>query len=263
MDANPAASVKKPRAAKREPYMLDAGEIGRLRAALDVPFERLLVELALTTGLRSGEIRGLTWDSVDLAGQRIFVDQQATRTGESGGTKTAAAIRVVPLASYLVPELKRWKLACPGTARGLVFPGKSNKEGERQPIEADVLLRHILRRALRRAGLPELRVHDLRHIAASLMLEAGVSLKRVQQVIGHASETTTLKIYAHVMRQKRDDATDRIAVLAGLAPSGNNRETIDDLEREESDASDGSDGGPCRTRTYNQRIKSPLLYQLS
>jgi integrase len=82
------------------------------------------------------------------------------------------------------------------TARGLVFPGKPNAQGERAPIEADVLLPHILRRALRKAGLPELRFHDLRHIGASLMLEAGVSLKRVQQVIGHASETTTLKIYA-------------------------------------------------------------------
>jgi hypothetical protein len=83
-----------------------------------------------------------------------------------------------------------------------------------------------------------------------------VSLKRVQQLIGHASETTTLKIYAHVMRRQRDDATDRIAVLAGLAPSGNNRETTDDLVREEGDLSNGSNGGPCRTRTYNQRIKS-------
>ena len=78
-------------------------------------------------------------------------------------------------------------------------------------------------------------------------------------IIGHASEITTLKIYAHVMRQKRDDATDRIAVLAGLAPSANNRETIDDLEREECDVSDGIDSGPCRTRTYNQRIKRGRL----
>lgn len=106
-----------------------------------------------------------------------------------------------------------------------------NAAGERGPINADVLLRHILRRALRKAGLAELRFHDLRHIAASLMLEAGASLKRVQQVIGHASETTTLKIYAHVMRRQRDDATDRIAELAGLAPSGNNRETTGDLVR--------------------------------
>ena len=54
-------------------------EIARLRAALDVPSERLLVELAITTGLRSGEIRGLIWDSIDLEGRRLFVEHQATR----------------------------------------------------------------------------------------------------------------------------------------------------------------------------------------
>ena len=56
---NPAADLKKPRAAKKPVYTLDLDEIARLRAVLDVPSERLLIELAITTGLRSGEIRGL------------------------------------------------------------------------------------------------------------------------------------------------------------------------------------------------------------
>ena len=104
-----------------------------------------------------------------------------------------------------------------------MFPGQSDSQCNRGPIDADVLLRHVLRRALRRAGLPPLRFHDLRHMAGTLMHEAGVPLKRAQEILGHASERTTLAIYTHSMRRTRDDAADRIAELAGLSDLGNKR----------------------------------------
>src|ERR1019366_9374002 len=151
------------------------------------------------TGMRSGEVRGLTWDSIDLEGKRLFIERQANRRGEEAATKTEASVRPIPLPAYLVPELKRWKLACPLTSRGLVFPGEPNAQGERKPIDADILLRNILCRALRKAGLPPLRFHDLRHMAGTLMHEAGVPLKRAQEILGHASERTTLAIYTHSM----------------------------------------------------------------
>jgi integrase len=263
VDGSPFADVRKPRAAKREPYILDAGEIAKLRAALDVPFERLLIELTLTTGMRSGEVRGLTWDSIDLEGKRLFIERQANRRGEEAATKTESSVRPIPIPAYLVPELKRWKLACPITDRGLVFPGEPNDKGERNAIDADILLRHILRRALRRAGLPELRFHDLRHMAGTLMHEAGVPLKRAQEILGHASERTTLSIYTHSMRRTHDDSADKIAILAGLTPApnlGNKMETIDSVEPEESSVSDCLDGSPGRIRTADQRINSPSLY---
>jgi len=263
VDGSPFADVRKPRAAKREPYILDAGEIAKLRAALDVPFERLLIELTLTTGMRSGEVRGLTWDSIDLEGKRLFIERQANRRGEDAATKTESSVRPIPIPAYLIPELKRWKLACPITDRGLVFPGEPNDKGERNAIDADILLRHILRRALRRAGLPELRFHDLRHMAGTLMHEAGVPLKRAQEILGHASERTTLSIYTHSMRRTHDDSADKIAILAGLTPApnlGNKMETIDSVEPEESSVSDCFDGSPGRIRTADQRINSPSLY---
>jgi integrase len=256
VDGSPFADVRKPRAAKREPYILDAAEIARLRAALEVPAERLLIELTLTTGMRSGEVRGLTWDSIDL-------DGQANRRGEEVATKTETSVRPIPIPAYLVPELKRWKLACPITARGLVFPGEPNAQGERNPIDADILLRNILRRALRKAGLPPLRFHDLRHMAGTLMHEAGVPLKRAQEILGHASERTTLAIYTHSMRRTHDDSADKIAVLAGLVPAedlGNKRETTGSVEHEEAELSDCLFGSPGRIRTADQRINSPSLY---
>jgi integrase len=261
---NPFADVKKPRAAKREPYILDAGEIAKLRAALDVPFERLLIELTLMTGMRSGEVRGLTWDSIDLEGKRLFIERQANRRGEEAATKTESSVRPIPVPAYLIPELKRWKLACPVTVRGLVFPGETNAAGERHPIDADILLRNILRRALRKAGLPPLRFHDLRHMAGTLMHEAGVPLKRAQEILGHASERTTLAIYTHSMRRTHDDSADKIAALAGLSAPfvdlGNNRETTASVESSDSCVSDCFIGSPGEIRTPDQRINSPSLY---
>ena len=260
MANNPASSVHKPRARKRAVYMLDPSEIARLRAALDIPWQRLLVELTITTGIRSGEIRGLAWESVDLQGSRLFIEQQVTLRGEQSTTKTENSVRVVPIPQYLVPLLKRWKLECPPTTLHLVFPGEPNGRGERAPIDADHLLRNILRRALRRAGLPAIRFHDMRHLAGSLMHEAGVPLKRAQEILGHASERTTLEIYTHSMRRQHDDTADRIAELAGLTDLGNIWETNGDTKAEETPLSRCSNGSPGRIRTADQRINSPSLY---
>lgn len=127
------------------------------------------------------------------------------------------------------------------------------------------LLRHILRRALRRAGLPELRFHYQRHMAGTLMHEAGVSLKRAQGILGHASERTTLAIYTHSIRRTHDDSADKIAVLAGLAPApkipGNKLETIGSVEPQESVVSDCFIGSRGWNRTNDQRINSPSLYR--
>ena len=231
---NPLADVRKPKAAKRQPYIMDAVEIPKLRDALHGPRDRALIELIIMAGPRSGEVRGLRWPSLDLNGCRMFLEHAVTRRGEDGRMKTENALRTVPLPAHMIADLRRWKIACPPTAQDLVFPGEPNEKGERGPIKADDLLRKILRPALRRAGLPPaITVHDLRHQYGSLLHEAGVSLKRAQELMGHASERTTLAIYTHSMRRKHDDSADRIAGIAGLAPppkAGNKWETSGDLE---------------------------------
>jgi integrase len=88
-------------------------------------------------------------------------------------------------------------------------------------LNADKLLRNILRRALRKAGLPPLRFHDIRHLAGTLMSEAGVPPKRAQEILGHADVRTTLAIYTHTMRNRYDDSADKMAQIAGLGPAGN------------------------------------------
>jgi hypothetical protein len=88
------------------------------------------------------------------------------------------------------------------------------------------------------------------------MHEAGVPLKRAQEILGHASERTTLAIYTHSMRRTHDDSADKIAALAGLsAPNfdvGNIRETSGSVEHEESELSVCLDGSPGRTRNHGE-----------
>jgi integrase len=247
---NPAGDVKKPKAAKQPVYILEPEEIARLRAALDVPEERLLVELTITTGLRSGEIRGLIWDCIDFDGKRLFVEHQATRRRDDDVTKTESSVRTIPVPSYLIPELKRWKLRCPPTKGGLLFPGKPDQNGLRGPIDADKLLRNILRRALRKAGLPPLRFHDMRHLAGILMSEAGVPPKRAQEILGHADVRTTLAIYTHAMKRKHDDSADKMAEMAGLTPRGNILETSGSVKDEETELSPCFNGSPGWNRIH-------------
>jgi hypothetical protein len=81
--------------------------------------------------------------------------------------------------AYLIPELKRWSWPAPSRHRGWSsLASLRSIVSERGPIDADKLLRNILRRALRKAGLPPLRFYDMQHLAGTLMSEAGVPPKR-------------------------------------------------------------------------------------
>jgi Phage integrase family len=84
----------------------------------------------------------------------------------------------------------------------------------------------------------------MRHLASTLMSEAGVPPKRAQEILGHADVRTTLAIYTHAMRRKHDDSADKIAELAGLALAGNILETSGSVEGEESELSNCFDGSP-------------------
>ena len=137
-----------------------------------------------------------------------------------------------------------------------MFPGEADANGVRGPIEPDKLPRHILTGALRRAGLPPLRFHDMRHLAGTLMSEAGVPPKRAQEILGHADVRTTLAIYTHAMRRKHDDSADKMAKIAGLTNVGNKWETNSSVESEEMELSDCSEGSPGWNRTNDQRINS-------
>ena len=163
--------------------------------------------LAVHTGLRQGELLGLRWEDVDVEAGTLQV--RRTLTGVANGRpvftapKTAKSRRRVKLTAAAVDALKRHRkrqleqrMARAGLWRdlGLVFTTEVGT-----PLNRHNLSQRSFKPLLRRAELPEIRFHDLRHTCATLLLSKGVHPKFVQELLGHATIAITLDTYSHVL----------------------------------------------------------------
>lgn len=209
---NAAEAADPPRQSKREMQVLDSDAI---QAFLNVARkDRLypLYLLALTTGMRRGELLGLRWQDVHLDAGWLEVRQTlAVMRGKpviQKETKTRSSTRAVSLPSVAVDALRAHRLeqdreraahAEDYQDNGLVFCGIQG-----QPIGPSNLRRRF-RTLLRKAGLPEIRLHDLRHTHATMLFSAGVNLKLVSDRLGHTTTGITADIYAHVLPRMRDE----------------------------------------------------------
>ena len=169
-----------------------------------------LVVTAIFTGLRCSELRGLTWEHVDLQAGVIRVRQRADFRNHIGDPKSEAGNREIPLAPMALNTLKAWKLACQVTASGIVFPSENGVIHSTPNIH-----KQCWRPLLRALGLvsimdgreePKYRFHDLRHAAASLFIEDGWAPKKIQIVMGHSSIQVTFDTYGHLWKTAEDDA---------------------------------------------------------
>jgi integrase len=179
-----------------------------------------LAVMALATGMREGELLALRWPDLDLDRATLLV--QANLIWTPGGfefeeAKTAHSRRRIALPRTAVDALRmhrarqaeeRLRLGAAWTDLDLVFV---NTLGG--PYDASNL-RNWFYRVLKRAGLPRVRFHDLRHTAATLLLARGVNVKVVSEMLGHANVGITLSIYGHVLPHMQQQATDTMdAVL--------------------------------------------------
>jgi integrase len=210
---NPSRHVRLPRIVRsREKLILDADEARRLiEAARGEEFEALYT-LALTTGMRSGEIRALSWRDVDLEGARVRV--RGTVTTRIGGgraidsPKTARSLRDVPIPPVTVQALAALRPRS-APAGELVFPGQDGTLMHSQTLG------RAFHAHLQRAGLPPMTFHALRDTAATLMLQGGVPALVVSRILGHASAAITLTVYAHVTRGMEAQATAAVQAIFG------------------------------------------------
>ena len=172
-------------------------------------FEMYYVELA--TGLRRGELLGLKWEDIDFEHGDLRVKRQIARiNGEvvEAPLKTKNAYRTLPLAEDTIGVLKAQKQKAGDSP--WVFPSPTG-----MPISPDSVL-HMLHRVLKRAGLPRVRFHDLRHTFATLALQNGVDVKTVSGMLGHYSAGFTLDTYAHVTTSAQRQAAEAMEnVLSG------------------------------------------------
>ena len=178
-----------------------------------------MYELAAFAGLRRGELLGLRWRDVDLDGRGLTVRQSLSGLagehpcGVCGGShrgrrfkepKTEAGARWVPLVDTTVSALlshraaQEWERQQCGEAYSeheLVF---ALEDGT--PLRPDTISKTFDARAVA-AGLPVIRLHDMRHGAASLLLAAGVPVETVAMILGHASPAVTRQVHAHILRE--------------------------------------------------------------
>ncbi len=175
---------------------------------------------AVQTGGRVGELTALTWGDVDLLKGRLWIRRSVSwakrrDTSESGPTygppKTTSGKRRIPLKPELVAVLKRWKLACPPTADGWVFPSATGTT----PVHRSTLAHKGLHPACDAAGITRVRIHSLRHTFASSLLMAGRPDTQVAQLCGHKDSSVTRRIYAHWLETDHDASA--LASLDGIA----------------------------------------------
>jgi integrase len=209
---NAAASVKAPRPRREEIRPLSREQVRALfEAASDHKLEGLYI-LAVTSGLRQGELLALRWEDVDLEAGTLHVRRTLSeaRSGRIFEAPKSAKGRQIRLTRKATEALK-WhrkrqleeRMARAGLwqEQGLVFPSSVGT-----PLSARNLQRHF-KAVLERAELPKsIRFHDLRHTCATLLLRQGVHAKYVQELLGHADISLTLNVYSHVLPDMGDAA---------------------------------------------------------
>ena len=208
---NPADGCALPKAERKEMRTLPVEQLTSfLREAKDSGVFALYY-IDLTTGLRRGELLGLKWSDIDLEKGDLRVQRQIGRIDGKiieMPLKTKNAYRTLPLSTDAIDVLMQQRRKTGNSE--WVFPSPTGG-----PMSPDSVL-HMLHRVLKRAGLPKVRFHDLRHTFATLALQNGVDIKTVSGMLGHFSAGFTLDTYAHVTTSaKREAAKTMGNILSG------------------------------------------------
>jgi integrase len=197
---------ERPSVGKRDLRILSSEEVERLLDACDETM-RVFVAVSAFTGARLSEVLGLRWEDVDLDAETIRIRRQLARDGRLVEPKTDAAKREVVLMPSLARMLREHRLRSPfSTAHDYVFT-----TARRTPLDQSNV-RRSFGRALQRVGLEKLRLHDLRHVAASAWIAAGVDPVTVSRQLGHADPAITLRVYAGEFDRARHADTIRTAL---------------------------------------------------
>jgi integrase len=226
LSQNPAALVQLPKQIRREMRAFSPEEADRFRRAAEADHWGVFFVFALASGTRPSEALGLRWEDVDFEAGAIVIRRKLERLGKEWSleeTKTAGSRRTIPLPSGVTRALvelrrrqaeERLRAGADYADHGLVFATPMG-----QPLDKHNLVHRHFKPILAAAGLPkELRLYDLRHSCATLLLAAGENAKVVGERLGHAGIALTLDTYAHVLPTMQRQAAERLeAILFGGA----------------------------------------------
>ena len=185
-----------------------------------------MITLALATGMRRGELLALRWHDLDFKQKRLHVRRSANRL--PGGyrvtdPKTASGKRTITLPQFVLEALGQHRI------RQLEVKLKAGPKWEEHDLVFCNIYGRFLNSAslqvlfsslLKKAGLPHMRFHDLRHSAATMLLAMGVPIKVVQELLGHSDISTTLNVYGHVLASMQQEAMEKLDHLFGKGEDG-------------------------------------------
>ena len=204
LDRNPTQRVRTPRPEPSSAGTLSTDEVRRLIASARQTHYHVPLHLALYAGLRRGEILGLRWEDVDMDTNTLNIRHTLMHVrGEGyiwGEPKSEGSRRTIsmPAATMLLLRAHRERMEAEYAARGIpAMPQQVCALPDGRLMKPDALSR-ACRRIARQCDIQDMRLHDLRHTHASLLLSDGTPIHVVQARLGHQSITTTVDIYGHV-----------------------------------------------------------------
>lgn len=217
--SNPTEICDLPKSYRKEIVSMEQPDISRFLKEIRGHKFELVYLVTLFTGLREGEVLGLTWDCIDFERNCIFVKHQLQKTKKVGGEYILAPTknsrnRIITAAPSVMEVLKKQKsqqsqmqqLAGPAWnhERDLVF---TNEFGGH--LVHFTVYKHF-KRIVKDMGMSSERFHDLRHSYAVVAIESGDDIKTVQTNLGHATASFTLDVYGHVSQKMRQQSADRM-----------------------------------------------------
>jgi integrase len=218
---NAAKLARPPRVERPELRVLGAEQVRRfLTFTADHP-DGPLYALAVSSGLRQGELLGLSWTDVDLEAGQLTVRRSLARNADGNfslsAPKTQRSRRTIALPAVGVDALRRQRQRLE-EMRGVAGSAWQDRD---DLVFTDVVGRPLMgynvtrdfSKSLEEAGLPHVRFHDLRHTMATLAIGSGASLRTVSDALGHSSITVTADVYAHVTPEMKRE----VAVAIGRA----------------------------------------------
>jgi integrase len=232
---NVASLVTVPRSERYEGQTLTSDQARQLIDMVKGDRMETILTLAITTGMRRGEILALRWSDIDFKNKVLYVRRTVSRAHGFGivvnDPKTKTSRRKITLADFALEALQehrarldqvRLQAGDKWCEQGLVFPCATG--GFTEPG----YVYQRFQRMLKKIGFPQMRFHDLRHSAATILLVMGVPMKVVQELLGHSTIAMTADTYSHLLPSMQEDAAKRL-----------------DEEFNEKDEDDEEDGGGC------------------
>ncbi|PHE73276.1 site-specific integrase [Bacillus wiedmannii] len=212
---NVATKTKLPKSDKEELTVWNEQEVQLfLKVAQDSRYS-IVFHMALVTGMRQGELLGVRWKDVDLEKGHLTISQTLSHDGKTFllGGKTKSSLRKILLPASTITKLKKH--------RAVMLQEKLSQGEEYQDNDLVMCtpygtpinpanVRRSLNALIKKAAVPKIRFHDLRHTHATLLLAKGVNVKVISERLGHSNIKITLDTYSHVLPTMQEDAVNKI-----------------------------------------------------